>query len=119
MSQIIKELVRSENLIDYVLIFLLVLLVIRIFIKDNETLREFKKLNKNQLISVSLTLLFNIIAVTFLIYYGRNWIMEQFANIFLQALSFLALVFLVLILIGKVSDQVVNKITNGVLPKTK
>ncbi|PIC74484.1 hypothetical protein [Sporosarcina sp. P17b] len=102
---------------DFILIFLLILLVTRIFIKNKETLREFKKLNKSQLLGVFLTLIFDIIVVTTLIYYGRNWIMEQFTNIFLQALSFLVIVFLVLILIGKLSDKVVNKITNGILPK--
>lgn len=102
---------------DFVLIFLLVLLVTRIFIKNKDTLREFKKLSKPQLLGVILIFIFDVIVVTTLIYYGGNWIMGQFSNIFIKAFGFTVIVFIVLYFIGTLSDKVLNKITNGALPK--
>lgn len=102
---------------DYVLISLLVLLVIRNFIKDKETWREIKKLHTNQRIGVSINFVFTVLAITTLIYYGGNWMAGQLSNIFLQSLVFLIIVFLVLISIGTLSDKMMNKITNGTLPR--
>ena len=102
---------------DYVLISLLVLLVIRNFIKDKETWREIKKLHTSQRIGVAINFVFTVLAITSLIYYGGNWMAGQFSNIFLQSLVFLIIVFLVLIRIGTLSDKMMNKITNGTLPR--
>lgn len=102
---------------DYVLIILLVLLVIRNFIKDKETWREMKKLHTSQFIGVAINFIFTVLAITTLIYYGGNWLAGQFSNIFLQSFAFLIIVFLVLISIGTLSDKVMNRITNGALPR--
>ncbi|PID13873.1 hypothetical protein CSV63_15730 [Sporosarcina sp. P34] len=102
---------------DLVLISLLVLLVIRNFIKDKETWREIKKLHTSQLIGVTINFILTVLAITTLIFYGGNWLAAKFSNFFLQSFSFIVIVFLVLSCIGTLSDKAMNKITNGALPK--
>ena len=102
---------------DLLLILLLVLLVIRNFIKDQDTWREIKKLHTKQLLGVTINFIFTVLAITTLIFYGGNWMAGQFSNIFLQSFAFLIIVFVVLISIGTLSDKVMNKITNGALPR--
>ncbi|ARF16123.1 hypothetical protein [Sporosarcina ureae] len=102
---------------DYVFILLLVLLVVRNLVKDKETWREIKKLHTRQRIGVAIHFVFTVLAITTLIYYGGNWLAGQFSNIFLQSFAFLLIVFLVLISIGNLSDKMMNKITNGTLPR--
>ena len=101
---------------DYVLVILLILLVLRIFFKDKETFAELKKLSAAQLTGVILTYLVTLVAITVLIYYGGNAFAGLFNNIFLQAFSFLVIVFVVLASIGTAADRVLNRITDGRFP---
>lgn len=102
---------------DYVLIILLVLLMTRTFIKNRETLKEYKNLSKTQLIGVIVTFIFTVAASTALIVYGKNLIEGKFPSPFLEAFIFLVIFFFVFIIIGTISDKVMKKITKGVLPK--
>lgn len=111
------QIVRSENLKDFILITLLVLLMIRNFIKNKDTLREFKKLNKAQLLGVAINFILTVIVATVLIFYGGNWIAGQFSNIFLKTSVFAFIVLLVLYFIGSLSNKAMSKITHGILPK--
>lgn len=111
------QIVRSENLKDFILITLLILLMIRNFIKNKDTLREFKKLNKAQLLGVAINFILTVIVATVLIFYGGNWIAGQFSNIFLKTSVFAFIVLLVLYFIGSLSNKAMSKITHGILPK--
>lgn len=102
---------------DYVLIILLVLLMTRTFIKNKETLKEYKNLSKTQLLGVAITFIFTVGISTALVVYGKNLIEGKFPSPFLEAFIFLVIFFFVFIIIGTISDKMMKKITNGVLPK--
>ncbi|AXI00934.1 hypothetical protein DV702_15185 [Sporosarcina sp. PTS2304] len=102
---------------NYVLIILLALLMARAFIKNRETLKEYKKLSKTQLLGVIITFIFTVGTSTALIVYGKNLIEGKFQSPFLEAFIFLVILFFVFISIGTISDKAMKKITKGVLPK--
>ncbi|MEQ2528236.1 hypothetical protein WMO40_16235 [Bacillaceae bacterium CLA-AA-H227] len=99
---------------DTLMSVLFITITIYIIWKNRITLM---KLTKIQLIGVVLSYLVAIFVVFSLIYFGGNWIAGQFSNVILKYIIFLAIVCIVLYFCGSILQRVLEKITNGVLPK--
>lgn len=99
---------------DILMSVLFIIITIYIIWQNRKTL---KKLTKIQLIGVVLSYLVAIFVGVFLVYYVGNWIAGQFSNIFLKYIIFLAVVCIMLIFCGGILRKVLEKITNGTLPK--
>lgn len=91
--------------------------MLRNFIKNKDTWKAFKKLNKTQLLLAVMYFLFTVFAAAVLIYYGGNWLAGQFSNIFVQAAVFALVVFVVFYFLGNLSNKMMRKITDGLLPR--
>ncbi|WP_449621834.1 hypothetical protein [Robertmurraya sp. Marseille-Q9965] len=92
------------------------IITIYIIWQNRKTLKE---LTKVQTFSVVVTYIVTIFVGFFLIYYGGNWIAAQFSNIILKYIMLIAIVCIVLFFCGSILQKVLEKITNGVLPKNK
>lgn len=115
--ELYNKIKRCGGLKEFLFIALLVLLMLRNFIKNKDTWKAFKKLNKTQLLLAVMYFLFTVFAAAVLIYYGGNWLAGQFSNIFVQAAVFALVVFVVFYFLGNLSNKMMRKITDGLLPR--
>lgn len=99
---------------DIFISVLSIIIMIYLIMKNRKTL---KKLTRIQLFGVVISYLVTIFVVFCLIYYGGNWITGQFSYIFFKYIIFIAVVCIVLFFCGGILRIVLEKITNGVLPK--
>lgn len=90
---------------DWLLVILLALLAARNFLHSKETLRELKKLSKARLAGVAVTFIITVAGAASLVYYGGNWMMGLFSNIFLKASVFTLVLFLVFYPVSKLSSH--------------
>lgn len=90
------------------------IITIYIIWQNRKTLKE---LTKVQLFGVVVSYLVAIFFVFCLIYYGGNWIAGQFSNMVLRYIIIIVVVCIVLFLCGGILQKVLEKITNGVLPR--
>lgn len=95
-------------------IFSFVIMVLLI-LKNRKTL---KKLTKFQIVGVGVSYLFAILIAFIFIYYGGNWIADQFSNTFFKYMIFLAVVYVSLSVCKSILNKVLERVTNGILPKS-
>ncbi|BAQ10608.1 transcriptional regulator [Bacillus sp. OxB-1] len=93
---------------------LFIVIVIYNIRKNREILKQFTKL---QIIGVGISYLIAIFLAFILIYYGGNWLAGQISNIILKYVVFIVIVLIALYLCVGILNKVLQKITNGVLPR--
>ncbi|MGN7477756.1 hypothetical protein ACTHOQ_07860 [Solibacillus silvestris] len=101
---------------DILMIALSFLLIANNIFRNRGTL---KKLTKIQVLGVGISYLIAIIAAFIFVYYGGNWIAGQFSNSVLKYIISFAVVCFVLYFCVSILNKMLQKVTNGILPKDK
>ena len=100
---------------DVLKILLSIVIMIYVILKNRKI---FKELTKSQIFGVGVSYLIAIIIAFILIYFGGNWVAGHFSNTFIEYMIFLAVVCVSLYLCVRILNKVLQKITNGILPKS-
>jgi|SRR5699024_9682169 len=100
---------------DVLILGLSVLVIVYVVIKNREKLKE---LSTSQILGVGASYLLATILASLLIYYGGNWIAEQFSSLLFKYIAFIGVVLLSLCLCINLLNKVLQKITNGRLPNS-
>ena len=102
------------NMIDILMTTLFIVILIRAILKNRKILKE---LTKRQIFGVVISYLITVFIAFIFIYYGGNWVAGYFSNIFFKYVIFLVVVCIALYLCISILNKVLQKITNGILPK--
>lgn len=100
---------------DILMTALFIVVTIYNIFKNRKILKE---LTRSQMIGTGISYLVAIFLAFVLIYYGGNWIVAHFSNIIFKYIMFLAIVCIALYLCVSTLNKALQKITNGVLPKS-
>ncbi len=100
-------------MIDFTLFALSIVIAIYIIFNNRNKIRE---LTSSQIIVVGFSYLITVFIAFICIYYGGNWIAEQFSIIIFKYIIFLIIVFITIYFCKSILRKMINKITNGVLP---
>lgn len=100
---------------DILITVLSIVIMIYVILKNRKII---KQLIKFQIFGVGISYLFTIFIAFILVYYGGNWIAGQFSNTFFKYIIFFAVVCIALYLCVNILNKVLQKITNGILPKS-
>ena len=99
---------------DILMTAFFIVIIIRTILKNRKVIKELTKL---QIYGVGISYLVATLMASICIYYGGNWVAGHFSNIIFSYVIFLAVFCIALYLCISILNKVLQKITNGVLPK--